>query len=228
MEYSTNIKRWPVKDRPREKAYSQGVESLSDAELLALILGKGTRKKSAVDLSKEILMKFKNLKNISTRSPSEFLKIKGIGKAKAVTIAAAFELGRRADSGAEETIIFKSPADVAEYLIPLMGYLKKEIFRVLLLNSRNRLIKDVKISEGSILKTVVSPQEVFREAILERATGIILAHNHPGGSPEPSEEDVSLTQKLVRAGELFEIRVLDHIIISGSKFFSMAQEDLIK
>ena len=227
-EYKQKIKEWPEDDRPREKLLKKGAAALSDSEILGILIGKGMREKTAVDLGKELLKKYTNLHNLSARQIEEFTSLKGIGPAKAVTIAAAFELARRVHSRQNSPqITFKSSKDVADYYIPLMRDLKKEIFKVALMNGTNRLIKDITVSEGILNASLVHPREVFREAVLEPTSGIILVHNHPSGDTKPSEEDIKITRQLVEAGRIFGIKVLDHIIIARDSYKSLADEGIL-
>ena len=227
-ESSYKITRWPEKERPRERLLQHGPQSLAEAELLGILLGKGTRKKTAVDLARELLDRYQSLQKLFSRSPSELMKVKGIGSAKAATLCAAFELVRRFQSQKEgPKITFKRSADVASHYLPLMRDLRKEVFKVILLNRANRLIKDVTISEGTLEASIVHPRDVFREALLEPAAGVILIHNHPSGNPSPSEEDLRITKQLVEAGRLLGIKVYDHIILAGESYRSLADEGLI-
>jgi DNA repair protein RadC len=227
-ESSYKITRWPAKERPRERLLQHGPQPLAEAELLGILLGKGTRKKTAVDLARELLGQYESLQKLFSRSPSELMKVKGIGSAKAATLSAAFELARRVQSQRENPrASFKRSADVANHYLPLMRDLRKEVFKILLLNRANRLIRDVTISEGTLEASIVHPRDVFREAILEPASGIILIHNHPSGNPSPSEEDLRITKQLVEAGRLLGIKVYDHIILAGESYRSFADEGLI-
>jgi len=222
------ITRWPKAERPRERLLQHGSQPLTEAELLGILLGKGTRKKTAIDLARELLDQYESLQKLFSRSPSELMKVKGIGSAKAATLSAAFELARRIQSqksGAK--VSFKRSAEVFEHYLPLMRDLRKEVFKVLLLNRANRLIKEVTISEGTLEASIVHPRDVFREALLEPAAGIILIHNHPSGNPSPSEEDLRITKQLVEAGRLLGIKVYDHIILAGESYRSLADDGLI-
>ena len=222
------ITQWPKQERPRERLLQQGPQHLTETELLGILLGKGTRKKTAVDLARELLDRYKSLKGLFFRSPSELTTIKGIGPAKAAILSAAFELVRRIQSEKNtDKPYFKRAFDVANHFLPLMRDLRKEVFKVLLLNRANRLIKEVFISEGTLDASIVHPREVFREALLEPAAGVILIHNHPSGNPTPSEEDLRITKQLVEAGRLLGIRVIDHIILAGENYRSFADEGLI-
>jgi len=227
-ESSDKITRWPEKERPRERLLQHGPRPLAEAELLGILLGKGTRKKTAVDLGRELLDQYGSLQKLFSRSPSELMKVKGIGSAKAATLSAVFELVRRTQSQRDvPTDSLKRSSDVANRYLPLMRDLRKEIFKILLLNRANRLIRDVTISEGTLEASIVHPRDVFREAILEPASGIILIHNHPSGNPSPSEEDLRITKQLVEAGRLLGIKVYDHIILAGDSYRSLADDGLL-
>jgi DNA repair protein RadC len=215
-------------DRPAEKLLKKGRAFLSDSELLGILLLKGAKEKTPVDLARELLKKYNNLNNLSSRHISELSSFKGIGPTKAAIIAAAFELGKRAQAHRKsQKIRFKSSKQIARHYIPLMRDMKKEVFKVALLNGAKRFIKDITISEGILNASLVHPREVFREVILEPASGIILIHNHPCGNLEPSKEDIRITKRLVEAGWIFGIKVLDHIIICGDKYKSMADEGIL-
>lgn len=227
-EYKLKIPRWPKDERPRERLLKKGPQSLSDTELLGILISKGTKEKTAIDLARELLTKYGSLKNLSSRSPAEYSSIKGIAEAKSVIISAAFEIARRVQSQPETTrVIFKRSQDVADYYIPLMKDLKKEVFKVALLNGANKLIKDITVSEGTLNTSVVHPREVFRDALIEATAGVVLIHNHPSGDPTPSEDDIKITCQLVETGKIFGIKVFDHIIIGGNGFKSMADEKII-
>ncbi len=222
------ITQWPKKERPRERLLQNGSQHLTEAELLGILLGKGTRKKTAIDLGRELIDQYESLQRLFSCSPSELTTIKGIGPAKAATLSAAFELVRRIQSQKKtDKPSFKRSSDVANHFLPLMRDLRKEVFKVLLLNRANRLIKEVFISEGTLDASIVHPREVFREALLEHAAGIILIHNHPSGNPSPSEEDLRITKQLVEAGRILGIRVFDHIILAGEDYRSLADEGSI-
>jgi DNA repair protein RadC len=227
-ESPNKISRWPEKERPRERLLQQGAQHLTEAELLGILIGKGTTRKTAIDLARELLDRYESLENLFSRSPSELMKIKGIGSAKAATLSAAFQLVRRIQSKtSKDQPSFKRAKDVANLYLPLMKDLRKEVFRVLLLSRANRLIKEVTISEGTLDASIVHPRDVFREALLESAAGVILLHNHPSGNPNPSEEDIRITKQLVEAGRVMGIKVYDHIILAGEDYRSLADEGLI-
>jgi DNA repair protein RadC len=227
-ESSYKITRWPKKERPRERLLQHGPQPLTEAELLGILIGKGTRKKTAIDLARELLDQYESLQKLFSRSPSELMRVKGIGSAKAATLSAAFELVRRIQSQKNITkASFRRSSDVANHYLPLMRDLRKEVFKVLLINRANRLIKEVTISEGTLEASLVHPRDVFREALLEPAAGVILIHNHPSGNPSPSEEDLRITKQLAEAGRLLGIKVYDHIILAGESYRSLADEGLI-
>jgi DNA repair protein RadC len=224
-----NIKSWSPEDRPREKLLSKGTSALSDAELIAILLGTGTAKLSAVDVAKKVLVHVgNNLDNLAKLSVKELMKAKGIGEAKAITIVAAMELGRRRKEQAPEE---KPKLDTSRAAFDVVKSdlqdLTHEEFWVLLLNRANRLIKKKRISEGGVSGTVADPKIIFKLALEELASGIILAHNHPSKNLKPSESDINLTKKLREAGKMLEITVLDHIIIAGHQYFSFTDEGLI-
>ena len=227
-ESSYKIPRWPKNERPRERLLQDGPQHLTETELLGILLGKGTRKKTAVDLARELLDRYESLQKLFSRSPSELITVKGIGPAKAAILSAAFELVRRIQSRKDaDRPLFKRSSDVAGHYLPLMRDLRKEVFKVLLLNRANRFIKEVFISEGTLDASIVHPRDVFREALLEPAAGIILIHNHPSGNPRPSDEDLRITKQLVEAGRLLGIKVYDHIILAGESYRSLADEGLM-
>ena len=226
--YHTRIKDWPEAERPREKLMKRGVNALTDAELLAILIGSGTGKVTAVDLAKRLLVEHKSLRGIAGKSVADLKKFKGIGSARAVSIVSAFELGRLLHAREDEKLdIVRSPQDIAARYIPKLRDLKKEVFLVLLLNSANGIIKEVEISKGSLNASVVHPREVFKAAIDELAASIILLHNHPSGNSAPSSEDITITKQIVEAGKVLGMPVHDHIIIAGGTFTSFAEENLL-
>jgi len=227
-ESSYKIPRWPKNERPRERLLQDGPQHLTEAELLGILLGKGTRRKTAIDLARELLDRYESLHKLFSRSPSELTTVKGIGSAKAAILSAAFELVRRIQSRKDvDRPLFKRSSDVADHYLPLVRDLRKEVFKVLLLNRANRFIREVFVSEGTLDASIVHPRDVFKEALLEPAAGIILIHNHPSGNPSPSDEDLRITKQLVDAGRLLGIKVYDHIILAGESYRSLADEGLI-
>lgn len=223
-EYHSKIKDWSHEDRPREKLEQRGPSALTDAELLAILIGSGTKRITAVDLAKTLLSEFGHTAELAKCNFQELKQFKGIGKVKAIKLVAAFELMRRtqAQHPSKKTKV-KTPEDVADRFIPLLRDLKKEIFRVILLDSANQIIRDVTISEGTLNASLVHPREVFKAAVDDRAASVILLHNHPSGNPEPSAEDISITEQLRQAGRIMGIPVRDHIIVAGSHFTSLAK-----
>ncbi|HZK09188.1 MAG TPA: DNA repair protein RadC [Bacteroidales bacterium] len=220
------ITQWDESDRPREKLLLKGKAALTDAELLAILIRSGTPKQSAIDLAKQILSSVSNnLVGLSRLTVSDLIQFKGIGDAKAITVIAALELGRRrrgAEAMQRKTIT--SSADAYEVLQMHIGDIDYEQFAIVMLNQANQVLKVENISEGGITGTVVDPKRVFRTAINNNAINIILAHNHPSGSLKPSKNDLDLTQKLKKAGEYLQIMVLDHLILGDNKYLSMADE----
>jgi len=224
-----NIKSWSPEDRPREKLLLKGTSALSDAELVAILIGSGTPKMSAVELSKKILQQGNNnLNELARLSVKDLMKIKGIGEAKAITIVAALELGRRRkEQDPEEKPKITSSKDAFDLLKGDMMDLPKEEFWVLLLNRANRVIKKKRVSEGGVSGTVADPKIIYKLALEELASGIIVAHNHPSGNLQASQSDMDLTRKLKEAGKFLEIQLLDHIIIASQKYLSFADEGMI-
>lgn len=224
-----NIKDWSPEDRPREKLLAKGSNSLSDAELIAILLGSGTTKLSAVELAKFILAKVENnLNNLARLTTKDLMKIKGIGEAKAVTIIAAMELGRRRkEIDHQERAKVSSSKEIFELMRSYFLDLPHEEFWVILLNRGNRIIRKQQISHGGVAGTVADPKIIFKAALEELACGIILAHNHPSGNVTPSQQDIDLTKKIKESGKLMEIQVLDHLIFAGSKYYSFADEGLL-
>lgn len=223
------IKDLAEEDRPREKLLAKGISSLTDAELIAILIGTGSKNESAVDLGKKILGSVShNLNELGKLSIHDLMKMKGIGQAKAITILAALELGRRRKAS---EIIKKGKIsqsrDVLEYFQPLLSDLHYEEFWVLLLNRSNRVVNKIKISQGGISGTVIDVRLILKKAIENDTSSIILCHNHPSGNLEPSESDKKITLKLQKAGQLMDIQVIDHVIISDNNYFSFADEGLL-
>lgn len=219
---SVPIKEWSIDDRPREKLESKGSKYLSDAELLAIIINTGTRNKSALDLAKQILIAVDNdLSKLTKKDFAFYKQFDGIGRAKAVTISAAIELGSRFNFKKSISLpSFRSPEEIAQYILPEFLGEVKEKFVVLLLNSKLQVIRKVEVSVGSSTKSIVEPLEVFKQAILENSTRIVAIHNHPSGDPTPSQQDITVTNKLIDAGRILNIELLDHIIIASENFYS--------
>ena len=229
QENNYSIKNWAKDERPREKLLTHGAEILSNSELLAILINNGTRNKSAIELAKDILALGKNnLQELGKLSVKELMKIKGIGEAKAITIAAALEIGRRRQStDALEKKTMKSSKDIAAFLSGKINDNQREVFAVLFLNQSNRLNHFEIISEGGITGTVADPRVILKKALEENATSIVLCHNHPSGSLKPSRADEELTKKIKSAASFHDIAVIDHIIISDLGYYSFADEGLI-
>ena len=225
------IKNWPEDDRPREKLLKKGPEYLSDAELLAIILrtGDGYSGKSALDHARMLLSTFGNFRGLSSNDISDIYKMKGIGPAKVATLKAVLEIAKRfASQKISRGEKFTNSKKVFECFHEGLRDIKKERFLILLLDGKNRKIKEVSISEGSLNSSVVHPREVFNPAIKESAAGVIFIHNHPSGDPTPSIEDINLTKRLKEAGDIIGINVLDHIIIGSNSYLSFADRGLLK
>lgn len=220
------IKDLPKDERPRERLVRFGLSALSDAELLALILRTGTKKENVLDLCKHLLRY--NLKELSQLSLNELTKIEGIKTTKASQILACFELGRRVASyNEEQKPSINNIEDAVKILIPHLSSLKKEHVKCLCLDSKNKLLKIETVSVGGLSASIVRPSEVFRVAITESASAIILFHNHPSGDAMPSKEDIELTRRIANAGKLLGIELLDHIIIGGKNYISLKEEGVI-
>jgi DNA repair protein RadC len=227
---SLSIKTWAEDDRPREKMMQKGRDVLSNAELIAILIGSGSRNESAVELSKRILGSVDNdLHRLSQLSLKELNVFKGIGDAKAVSIAAALELGRRRKAAEiKKDVKITSSQDAYEILYPYLSDLDHEQFYVILLKRNNSVIDTVRISQGGVTGTVVDAKIIFKTALEKLATSIVLAHNHPSGNLKPSTADIRLTDQLVQAGKLLDILVIDHVIVAGERYFSFADESMLK
>lgn len=223
------IKEIPVNDRPREKMAVRGVTALTDAELLAILLRTGTAEKSALDIGSELADNgglYKRLAGITRLT--ELTNIKGLGQAKAATVLAALEIGRRIASAKPiEKIHLSCPQDAAEFLMPRLRYLTKEQFVVILLNGKNKVIGTEVVSEGSLSNSIVHPREVYVPALLQHAAAIMVAHNHPSGEPSPSVEDRELTSILVRSGKVLGIPLMDHLIIGDGSYYSFLENEAL-
>ena len=229
MAERLSINQWAEEDRPREKMMLHGVSALSNAELLAILIGSGNTEDSAVELMRKVLADYhNNLAELGKASIDELCRFKGIGPAKAITILAASELGkRRKEEGTEERRVIVSSKDVYECFYPLMCDLPTEECWVLLLNQASKVIDRVKISAGGLSATAVDVRCILREALLKRASSMVLCHNHPSGSIRPSKEDDLLTRQLSQAGECMNIRLVDHVILTDGAFYSYADEGRI-
>lgn len=213
----------PTENRPRERFQKFGPAALSDAELLAILLQKGTAEENVIDMSNRLISEY-GLAKLPELSLKELQHISGIGPVKSVQIKAIFELNRRISLACNEKVMIKNAKDIFEYASRKLPINDKEQFMVILLNSKNRIIKDEIVSVGTLNASIIHPREIFKSAIKESAHAIIVAHNHPSGDPAPSEEDVIVTNLLVDSGNLLNIKVLDHIILGKKSYYSFAKE----
>ena len=216
------VKELPLDDRPREKLVLRGAQTLSNSELLAILLRTGTKGLSVIELAQKLLCN-DNIAILASKTVESFTKQNGIGKDKAATLVAAFELSRRIKFNEKwfSQKKIKSPEDLAEIFIPILKDENKEKFIVVCLNTSNQIIKYEIISVGNLNSSIVHPREVFKVAIDNNSASLFLIHNHPSGNSEPSREDISITKRLVEAGKIFDINVLDHLIIAGENFTSL-------
>ena len=223
------IKEIPLNDRPREKMAANGAAVLTDAELIAILLRTGTAEKSAIDIASEMTADgglYKRLAGITRLK--ELTNIKGLGQAKAATVLAALEIGRRIASAKPlEKIHLSCPQDVADFLMPRLRYAAKEQFVVILLNNKNKVIGTEVVSEGSLSSSIVHPREVYAPAILHHAAAIMVAHNHPSGDPKPSTEDTEVTRVLARSGKVLGIPMIDHVIIGDGNYYSFLENEAL-
>jgi DNA repair protein RadC len=227
-ESSFTVHDLPKPERPRERLKQFGHEALSAQELLALIIGRGVSKKSVMTIAQELVIKFGNIKAISEATIEELSQIKSIGFAKAAQIKACFELGKRKDLEPEQKDFdIKDPQSIVKAIRASIKDKAKEHFKLILLNARNKILGISTISIGSLNASIVHPREVFKDAIVHNAYSVVLAHNHPSGDPEPSEDDLTITRRLVEAGKILGVEVIDHIIISKNGFFSFKDKGLM-
>ena len=225
---SFTVRDLPRQERPRERLQKFGAEALSAQELLALVIGRGISKKSVMSIAQELLVRFGNIKTISQATIEELSQIKGIGLAKVAQLKACFELGKREDLEPEMiTFDIKSPESVVKAIRASIKDKAKEHFKLILLNPRNKIIGISTISIGTLNASLVHPREVFKDAITHSAASVVLAHNHPSGDPEPSEDDLTITKRIIEAGKTMGIDVLDHVIITKNKVFSFKEAKLI-
>jgi len=229
MRDSFTVHDLPLSERPRERLFKLGSEALSATEVLALILGRGIKGESVIMTSQKLLSRFGDLKGVANASVEELTQTRGIGTAKAAQIKAALELSKRleADVNEKPKQMLKSPEDVAAVMRSKLKGKKKEHFWVICLDTRNRLINHKLVSIGSLDTSIVHPREVFKEAVSSSAASVIFVHNHPSGDPEPSKEDVELTKRLAKAGEIIGIDVLDHIIVCDRSYLSLKANNLL-
>lgn len=219
------IKDVPKEDRPRERLLNFGASHLSNQELIAILVGSGTREESVMDLSNRILMHFEGIHLLADATIEELTAIKGIGPAKGVAILAAIELGRRiSQHKPQDRYVIRSPKDGADYVMEEMRNLNQEHFIVLFLNTKNQIIHRQTVFIGSLNASIVHPREIFREAVKRSSASIICVHNHPSGDPTPSQEDIQVTRRLVESGKMIGIELLDHLIIGDRKFVSLKEK----
>ncbi len=225
------INHWPEDERPRERLIKEGEDHLSTAHLLAVVLRTGSAGKSAVELAMEILQHYGDLKALAGATIHELCSIKGVGLAKAAQIKASLEIGKRAAAfplGKKRRILSSRDVyDVSRHYIQYFHGLKKEVFRLLMLDGKNRIFADYTVSEGCLTSSIVHPREVYIQAIKNSAASVIFLHNHPSGDPSPSPEDIEITKRLVAAGDLLGIKVLDHVILGDGGFLSFADKGLL-
>lgn len=229
IEKRYTIKELPTTERPREKLYKYGPEALSNEELIAIIIRTGSMNDSAVDLARKVLSRDnRGLVHLRDTTLEELTQTKGIGECKAAQILAAIEIGKRINfREAFEKVKIKEPGTIANLFMDEMRYLQKEHFRIILLDTKNQIIRIDEISVGTLNASIVHPRDVFKAAIKRNSNSIILIHNHPSGDPTPSNEDINITNRLVDAGNLIGIKVLDHIIIGDNRYVSFKEKNLI-
>lgn len=225
----TSINNWPEEDRPREKLFNNGEHTLNNSELLAILLRTGVKGQSAIDLARGILSKFRTFRGISHADLSQWKELKGLGQAKIAQIKAAIEIGRRfrEDQTKEEGRRVESAEDIVNVFMPRMRDLKKEVVKILALDSQNKVIYIREVEEGTVNYSAPIIREIFEMALRQNAVSLICIHNHPSGDPSPSEEDKRFTRELSSAGKTLQINVLDHVIIGDNKYYSFADEGAI-
>ncbi|MBN1958692.1 MAG: DNA repair protein RadC [Desulfuromonadales bacterium] len=226
----SRIKDWPADERPREKLLAFGADKLTDAELLALIIrtGDSVTKSSAVDLARALLSRFGSLRQLAAASIAELCQQPGIGPAKAAEIQALFQIARKfSEKRLHPGASYRSAEDIYLHFHERLCDYRKEVFLALLLDSKNRLIREVRISEGSLNASIVHPREVFAPVLKESAAAVLFIHNHPSGDPTPSQEDIAITRRLKEVGDLMGVRVLDHIIIGNGDYVSLADRGML-
>ena len=221
------MKDLPASERPREKLMNHGAEALSNAELLAILLRTGTQEESVMRLAERILIEAgeDGLGGLAHSSIESLMKRKGVGEAKAITIAAALELGKRVAIGdSKKRVVIRSSDDIANYMMPRLRYCDREHFYAILLNTKNHIIASPLISIGTLSESLVHPRELFKEAVNHSSSSIILVHNHPSGAPSPSREDIMMTRRIIEGGRLLDIQILDHVIIGDNTYISLREQ----
>ncbi|MDR0357818.1 MAG: DNA repair protein RadC [Clostridiales Family XIII bacterium] len=224
----SGIKEMPKAERPREKLFAQGSAELSNTELLAILIGSGGKGVSAMALAEKVLaLDERGMPFLSVAAPEELSNVPGIGVACACRIAAAVEIGKRLSRNRREKVRFGTPEDIAALFMESMRHETKEVFRILLLNAGNEMMGSELISIGNITGSIVDPRDVFKPAVKRGAASIVLVHNHPSGNPHPSDADISVTERIVEAGKILDVKVLDHLIIGDGDFISLKREQLM-
>ncbi|MFA7676698.1 MAG: DNA repair protein RadC [Candidatus Omnitrophota bacterium] len=228
MDKAVAISNWPKDDRPREKLLDKGEHTLSNSELLAILLRTGVKGRSAVSLARSILKKFKTFRDMSRADISRWRELKGLGPAKIAQIKSAIEIGRRfREEIKENRPKIETSKDVADIMMHRMRDLSKEVFKVILLDSQNRIVDVLEITEGTVNQAVPMVREIFQKALQKSASSIVCVHNHPSGEPNPSSEDKVFTQDLIKAGNILRVFVLDHLIIGDNVYFSFADKGMM-
>jgi DNA repair protein RadC len=222
------IANWPATERPRERLLAQGADALTDAQLLAILLRVGRQRSSAVQVSMEVLDRLGGVAGLAHCGIEELCAVQGVGEAKAAQVKAALELGKRSmASPLSKGMRISSSRDLFEHYHPALCHLRHEIFKVVLLDAKHAILRDVTVSEGSLTLSIVHPREVFTMAVKESAAAVIFLHNHPSGDPTPSREDVRLTRQLVECARLLDLRIHDHVVIGRGRFVSLAEKGVI-
>jgi DNA repair protein RadC len=226
--YDIMMKDLPSEERPREKLMRHGTDRLSNSELLAILLGSGTKSLSVLRLAEHLLARFSALRTLANASAEELMSVKGVGEAKAAVILAAFELAKRlADSNMEVREVITSPRDAADLVLRELSMADKEHFMIIMLNTKHRVIGKKVISIGHLSGSLVHPREMFKEVIRRSSAAVIVVHNHPSGDPTPSKDDIAVTRRLVEAGQLLGIQVLDHIVVGDNCYVSFREQGLL-
>jgi DNA repair protein RadC len=226
---SISLKSLPAGERPREKMLNMGTDTLSSAELLAVLISSGTGRLNALDIGKELIHRFESLDRLAGASQQELMKVEGIGQAKALILQAAFQLSRnmQQEKARQKFHFFKHPADVAGFFVPQIGHLQQEVFICAQLDSAGKYIHGETIFKGTLNASLVHPREVFKSAVRSSAASIILIHNHPSGQLQASPEDLRITRQLIDSGKILEIPVQDHIIIAGDRYLSLREDGVL-
>jgi DNA repair protein RadC len=220
LEYRTTMRGMPASERPRERLVALGSRVLTDAELVAILLGSGTRSQTALEVARSLLHRG-GLRVLAQASVEELARQHGIGAARACVLKAAAEIGKRLTTMSTERAIITSPGDVGDLLMEDMRYLDREHFRIVMLNTKNQVLAVESVAVGSLNAAIVHPREIFKAAISKSAAAVVLVHNHPSGDPTPSQDDIQITKRLVDAGRLLGIEVLDHVVIGDNRYLSL-------